>query len=421
MAKVKSKYSKVKNLSLRIYNISKKTNAGKLYVVYSHMGKEKYFPTNVSLHSDKWDAQSKEPAHKALSATEISLVDELYDKIAKLIRDYQFKNDNVLPSIQYLEEHINKKEHPTDIHELYQQYLQTCEKKLAEGTITAYRIAGDLLKEVDKHYNHHLNLSNFNYSFIQRFVEYCQHVKENKNSNTTVSYRISIFKGFVTYLNKMEIKHGIKTDNWDVIDKAASASATLLCLERDELNQVLAHKPSGKREQKIKDIIVFLSHTGMRVSDSSKITLDHIKEDFIDYIPEKTKKRVKGGVRAVVPISKPVREVLKRYGGVPPYMDKSNVQKSIRKFCAKIPLLQENIRYIEVDGTEEKEVFVPKYSVLTSHAVGRKTFINLCIQAGVPIPTVMGMSGHLTMDTVIKSYLNKHQNSLPQLSKVFEF
>jgi hypothetical protein len=157
----------------------------------------------------------------------------------------------------------------------------------------------------------------------------------------------------------------------------------------------------------------------MRVSDMQNITKSHIIDNCINFIPEKGDRLIKEP--AVVPISKPVRDILERNNYIIPYMDKSNVQKSIRLFCSKFPLLQKEIMYIEVSGAKATETFVPKYSVLTSHAVGRKTFINLVIQKSVPIPILMGYTGHRNMDTVIKKYLHKHQNNLPHLEKVFEF
>jgi hypothetical protein len=228
----KGKYGSVKNLNLKLYNFSKKTGIGGLYIVYSHMGKEKYFLTTISLHQDKWNSTLKEPTHKALTIEETFSIDTLYDRIAKLIRDYQNANDMALPPIIHIDERITKRELPTDIHELYQQYLQNSESKVKGGTLTAYRIVGNLLKEVDKHYMYHLNLHNFNFSFITKFVEYCQNVKDNKNSNTTVKNRIGIYKGFVTYLNDMEVKHTINIEKWNVIESTSTYS-DMLCLEED--------------------------------------------------------------------------------------------------------------------------------------------------------------------------------------------
>lgn len=115
-----------------------------------------------------------------------------------------------------------------------------------------------------------------------------------------------------------------------------------------------------------------------------------------------------------------MRDILNRYNYHLPYYEDRYLTERIQELCSQIPSLQKEISYTFVEGAEVKEKKVPKYSVLTSHCIGRKTFINICIQSNIPITNILGMTGHTKIDTIIKSYADKWANNLPQLSKAFE-
>ena len=162
----------------------------------------------------------------------------------------------------------------------------------------------------------------------------------------------------------------------------------------------------------IQYLIDGLSKPEEEVPEQSVIKLmgEWIDNNCLVFYPNKTKGK---NLKAVVPISKIVKEILERYNYKLPVIKRSNLTIYIKKLCGNIESLKKNIMY--------KGKLVPKYSILSTHNVGRKTFINLCVQQQLPISTIMGYTAHSSYDTIIKSYMDKHVNNTVQLSKVFEF
>ena len=415
---------KSKNLKLDLYNISEKTGYGKLGIYYSKKGKVKRFPSSVQCHKDSWDKKNKEVKKGGISETDRAIVYTIYNKVAKIITDHQFKY-NELPAIEYIFQVLDK---PNDlsenIHDLYAEFFNDYVKPLSPSKQETYKYVGEFLLEVDKRNKYNLNLHNFNYSFIQKFKTYL--LEERGNQNSTVNLRIADLITFVNWLNRKEIKHSIKTELWQKMDNNSVEDFT--CLERKELEAILMYNPEKtknlikrKREQRTKDMIIFLSHTGMRVGDMKRINhnsvcmVDNI--ECLKYVPQKTKRKK---IVAIVPITKPVREILEKYDYKPKAYNERFVVQNIRKLCEKINILKEPILYTKLVDNEPVTEMVPKYSILDSHAVGRKTFINLCIERKVQLTTIAGMSGHKKIDTILKYYADKHANKQTALSEVFE-
>lgn len=396
-----------KNIKRVIHNISPKTNRGGIYIYYSYQRKVKRFPTGIRISVKEWDSKNHKPRRGALRVGDETVVDNIYNRLLSLINQHQHEFHGKLPPINYLEAGLNKPEPITDVHKLFAEFIEERKRnnRVVEHTTEYYEFAGKLMLEVDKHYNYFLNLDNFNYDFVEKYIDYC--LNEKGNASSTINQRIEVFVTFVKWLDRKQIKHNINPETWEKLDKV---KADTLCLERNELNEILEYQPKTKREERTKDIIVFLSHTGMRQIDAKNLTKDYIINDCLEFYPQKT---IRKNIKVVIPISKPVREVLRKYNNTVPVYSPKYLSDYIREFCANIPPLKKEIIY--------KGGKVRKCDALTSHSIGRKTFINLVIQEGVPLPVLMGFTGHTHIDTVLKSYVDKHINNLPQLSKVFEF
>lgn len=412
---------KSKNLKRELVNISKKTGKGKVAIYYSNKQKIKRFSTGVECLPEYFDKKNAQVLDGGVSAVGRVIVDNLYNSILKIINDHLYKFGE-LPAVTYVNEQLEKpSEAPADIWELFDEYLQQKKEGIEPATYRKISLLQLHLKAADKKYKYNLNLNNLNYTFIQKFVTYLRDVRKNKNSSIQV--RLSDLDTFVKWLGKKEIKHNIKPQLWDIPDN--NSPEDFLCLERDELNAIIAYEPSPKqhkatygKEVKTKDIIIFLSHTGVRVGDLKRIKEHHIQGGCINFLPEKTKNK---SIRAIIPITRPVRELLERYNyKIPHYKGNKEVNENIRSLCGKIKELQKEIPYTELVENKQVTKMVPKYSVLDSHAVGRKTFINLCIERKVQLTTIAGMTGHTKIDTIMKHYADKHANKQTALAEVFE-
>lgn len=165
----------------------------------------------------------------------------------------------------------------------------------------------------------------------------------------------------------------------------------------------------------IRDIFVFHCYIGCRVGDLYKLTRENVKDGFVEYIPQKTKKCRARTVR--VPLHEKAARILERYSGgsvsgIPAVRMKDTRDRllpfrPVARYNAGIKELLKHCgidRMVTILDTHGYEtVQKPLYEVATSHTA-RKTFIgNLYRQ--VPDPDIIAsMSGHAEGSTAFRRY-----------------
>ena len=154
----------------------------------------------------------------------------------------------------------------------------------------------------------------------------------------------------------------------------------------------------------IRDIFVFHCYIGCRVGDLFKLTRANVKDGFVEYMPQKTKKCKAKTVR--VPLNAKAQAILDRYnlenGKLLPFKNSGIYNKGIKEVL-KLCKIDRMVTILDTHGY--KTVQKPLYEVATSHTA-RKTFIgNLYRQ--VPDPNLIGsMSGHVEGSRAFKRYRN---------------
>lgn len=143
----------------------------------------------------------------------------------------------------------------------------------------------------------------------------------------------------------------------------------------------------------IRDIFVFQCYVGCRVRDLFRLTRDNIKDGFLEYMPQKTKKREAKTVR--VPLHDKAKAILKRNenlenGKLLPFKGVVSYNTGIKKLLKHCGI-DRMVTILDTHGY--KMVQKPLYEVASSHTA-RKTFIGNLYKK-VPDPNLIAsMSGH---------------------------
>ena len=155
----------------------------------------------------------------------------------------------------------------------------------------------------------------------------------------------------------------------------------------------------------IRDIFVLHCYIGCRVGDLYRLTRENVKDGFVEYMPQKTKKCEAKTVR--VPLHKKALRILSKYEGsdsdrLLPFKPISIYNNGIRellKHCG----IDRMVTVLDTHGY--KTVQKPLYEVASSHTA-RKTFVgNLYKQ--VPDPNLIAsMSGHVEGSRAFARYRN---------------
>lgn len=152
----------------------------------------------------------------------------------------------------------------------------------------------------------------------------------------------------------------------------------------------------------IRDIFVFHCYVGCRVGDLYRLTRDNIKDGFLEYMPQKTKKCQAKTVR--VPLHEKALKILERYdansGRLFPFKQIHTYNLGIRELLKRCGI-DRMVTILDTHGYNT--VQKPLYEVATSHTA-RKTFVgNLYRQ--VPDPNLIAsMSGHVEGSRAFNRY-----------------
>ena len=152
----------------------------------------------------------------------------------------------------------------------------------------------------------------------------------------------------------------------------------------------------------IRDIFVFHCYVGCRVGDLYRLTRDNIKDGFLEYMPQKTKKCQAKTVR--VPLHEKALKILERYAAgadrLFPFRQIHTYNLGIRELLKRCGI-DRMVTILDTHGYNT--VQKPLYEVATSHTA-RKTFVgNLYRQ--VPDPNLIAsMSGHVEGSRAFSRY-----------------
>ena len=161
--------------------------------------------------------------------------------------------------------------------------------------------------------------------------------------------------------------------------------------ERDQIyNTDLSLRPQLAIQR---DIFVFQSVIGCRISDLRRMTRANIVNGAIEYIQKKTKHDNPRTVR--VPLNAKAKEILERYkdydgNTLLPFISEQKYNQSIKE-CFRLAGVNRIVTILDPKTREEKKV--PIYEVASSH-MARRTFIgNIYRQVKDP-NLVSSLSGH---------------------------
>jgi integrase len=158
----------------------------------------------------------------------------------------------------------------------------------------------------------------------------------------------------------------------------------------------------------VKDYFCFECFTGLRFSDISKLENNNIKGDFIEIKTQKTRETL------FVPLNAFAKEIIEKYKGqfdsrpIPPTLSNQKSNDNI-KDIAEIAGVTETLIIEKFSGSNRIVHKKPKCDFITTHT-GRKTFITLSHERGMPIEMIMKITGIKKWET-LKKYLKISEKS----------
>ncbi len=279
----------------------------------------------------------------------------------------------------------------------YQTYRQEILKDL-DGPLFAEKITlDDMVDFRDYTANEHL-LREEHPEFYARFAK--KKYKHKELSQTTIIDTMNQYCMFLHWCKKMGYTESMVFQQYGL--KAARHGDPFF-LTREERNILYdADLTEFPHLSLIRDVFVFQCYIGCRVGDLFKMSRANIKDGFVEYIQEKTKKFEARTVR--VPLHEKAARILERYDKSArhlfPLRELGIYNKGIKELLRHCGI-DRMVTILDTHGYKTTQK--PLYEVATSHTA-RKTFIgNLYKQVQDP-NLIASMSGHAEGSTAFRRY-----------------
>lgn len=315
------------------------------------------------------------------------VVDEKEDEIKKLFRYILLKN--IHPTKDYI---LEKLENGLDKVNLTHQFFPSFEEfkdssmstKTAR-TIKSYVTTINFLKDFESYSGTKLIFDSIDSSFFEKLQDYT--FLERKNKNSYFSFIIKVLKTFMNWSLDKEYHNNLKYKKF----KAREDETEIIYLTMDELMRLYKYDFESDRLNQVRDMYVFNSVTGLRISDYKALKPSNVKKDHLLVTIQKTK-----AINTKIPLNKFSKEILKKYKGTIheplPIISDQKFNKYIKECCqiVEINTLITKTRFV---GQKRVEMTVPKYKLITSHTA-RKTFVTNSLILGMKEMVVRNITGH---------------------------
>ena len=249
-----------------------------------------------------------------------------------------------------------------------------------------------------------ISFNNIDIQLISKFTKYLREICEHSPST-----RGKQVKNIKAVMNNASKKGLHSNTSYQKATKENEASINIY-LNETELKLLKNLKGLSLLEQKLVDILCFLSYSGMRYSDYHKLQSFHFSKKetdikgikkqvvWLNFIQTKTSNEV-----GIPLIYKEAIEILDKYDYNLPKLANVYFNKNIKIFLKKKKLFEDKIPI----SKERIKGHVIKREVISSH-IGRRSFCTNLYIKGIPIQYIMAASGHKE-ETAFKLYIKANQ------------
>ena len=276
---------------------------------------------------------------------------------------------------------------------------------LKESTLKSYKVVRKNIAEYQTRYNTVVTPLTADEDFYHSFVKYLTAEGLAKN---TIGTRIKIVK---TVLNYASEKKGVKYSDAFRKKSFAKPSEESQCiyLTIDELNAIDALVLS-KSLDKVRDMFLIASDTGLRYSDVIRLTAENITEEGLIKIQTQ-----KTGKTIYAPVTPRVKRIFKKYDYKLPKPISNQKYNQFIKDIAKMAGITAPVTRTHTTAGKLTTTTLPKYELVTSHTA-RRSFATNAYIADVPTLDIMKVTGHKTEVAFLKYIRISAEESAKKMS-----
>jgi integrase len=378
----------------------KGTEPQPIYLVYWFGSKERiFYPTGLKINPQHWNKRNNRVRDLVECTTKEIInarLNQLETETDKFIMN--LKADGKQPTKENLRAFLDNLANPkTNEQQTFSDFINdfvengatkinpTTGRYVTLRTVQGYQKFRDYFTQFEATKKRKYDFENIDLDFYEDFTAYLRGVGLSTN---TIGKYIRILK---TILNEatekgLNNKTAYKSHRFKVVEEESDT----IYLNESELNQLYDFDFSNnKRLERVRDLFLVGAWTGLRFSDFTRISKEHIKGNFIEIEQQKTGKRV------LIPLHPVVSDIWKRYGeALPPNITNQKLNDYIKEVCQIVGLTEYEHKAITRGGVKISTKY-EKWELVSSHTARRSFATNLYL-SGFPTLSIMQVTGHRT-------------------------
>jgi site-specific recombinase XerD len=386
-----------------------------IYASFSFDAKRLQTSTKWSIHPKYWDKKIGFLKHQYTHLSFYSTYQDYLERFRRVIIEFyqEQKSIGIIPDLssikKLLEKEFEEKEEVNiqdEFFTVFQMFIDSCASK-SILTVRKYYTLKNLLKDYKKKKNKLISFESLDLNFFDDFTNFLFNRPNPKHPDTvglkddTVNKYISVFKTFLEWAAEREYHENFAYRKFSSPKTRKHEIVTLTNEEIDELIKLDLSKDS--RLEKVRDVFLFAYYTGQRWSDISNFSKNDIKQDsetgeyYWQFRVVKTKKII------TVPFVgriKPAYDILQKYDFVLPEITAQKFNDYLKEVGAKAKLNRQ-VRIKRYSGGKKITIEKVLYDFMSSH-MARRTCVTHLLEDGVPPTTVMKLTDHQDLKTILK-------------------
>ncbi len=261
-------------------------------------------------------------------------------------------------------------------------------RKKSKGTIRIYKNTQRRLKEFEQYYGRKIEFETVDLDFYDKWIEFLsEELQLALNSIGRYTKTVRVFMQAATEKN-LNTNMVFKSKRFKILGE----SVYKIYLNEKELTDMFnLDLTNNKKLERVRDLYICTSYTGLRYADIVSIKKENIKGDKFQIKTKKT------GEVIMLPIHPRIKSIMKRYtdypNSLPPGISNVKFNRYIKLVGALIPSLQKTIQVSITRGGKVITETIPKFKAITIHTARRSFISNLYLE-GMDSLQISKMTGH---------------------------
>lgn len=290
-----------------------------------------------------------------------------------------------------------KKEKPAyTLTEFFHIFIRDCETgkrltnkrlKMEYDTIKTFITTKNHFEKFEQSYKKPIYLKDFNQNVHDDFIEYLE--IELDHSRNSSSKHITNIRQVLLYAIKLN--EYPKISLYDIKFETGREDSDNIYLSDEELKLLINLKEFvSKQEEHVRDLFILGAYTGLRFSNYVSLDLGLINDGYIEVI------NIKTNIKNIIPILPEVQNIITKYKGqLPIAPTNQEFNRTLKDIAQRIPELHRPFEKRITKGREKQVIRKLKWEMVMTHTARRSFCTNMYLR-GVPVPTIMSISGHRT-------------------------